>query len=119
MFVMRVSYCDFVTYTNKEIAIVRVQIDQEFCKKLEKKCSFIRNVLPEIVTRKIEKEGDNDELEVQNKVFCICAQPAYGKLLQCDGEDCQLEKFHYACVNERRKPRSQWYCQKCVDKMYN
>ena len=38
MFVMRVSYCDFVTYTNKEIAIVRVRIDQDrnFVRNLKK-----------------------------------------------------------------------------------
>ena len=47
--------------------------------------------------------------------FCICHQPSYGNMIQCENPECNKGKwFHYACVgidNEKAEIlKKEWYC---------
>ena len=56
MFLTKCQYCDFVVYTKKSMAIVRVPIDIDFCKHLVTKCEqFIKDyAIVELVTLRLE-----------------------------------------------------------------
>ena len=123
MRVNKVSYCDFVVYTEPRepcIHITRVCYDAAFCNKLVDTClSYWRElVLPELVSGRLANKQlcvpDEPELAV-TAVWCICSQPEYGKMIKCDNVACKIEWFHYACVNVKRKPVGKWFCPSCKD----
>ena len=41
-------------------------------------------------------------------VYCTCRRIAFGEMIACDNEECQIEWFHYSCVNLTKKPRNNW-----------
>lgn len=51
--------------------------------------------------------------------FCICGQIGYGEMIACDNRECEIEWFHYACVNitEPPGPSEKWYCGSCLPLM--
>lgn len=127
MFITNCQYCDFVVYTKCQpeasMVIVRVPIDLDFCHKLIHKCeNFFKSfVIRELLTRELENEpttNNNDRVDNNNnnaneKSWCICSEPEYGRMIRCDGDQCPYEWFHYKCVNIRRKPRGKWFCASC------
>ncbi|XP_071119026.1 uncharacterized protein [Haliotis cracherodii] len=122
MYVHNVTYCDFVVFSNVDMVIARIPRDSSFCSKLVTNCEnfFLKHVLPEIISRKIEKarpntECDNEEAEhAENNVWCLCQQEEYGPMIMCEGANCSYTWFHYPCVSIRRKPKGTWLCPSCV-----
>ena len=46
------------------------------------------------------------------KIDCICKRPSFLPMIACDGTNCKIEWFHYACV----KTKKNWYCEECKSK---
>lgn len=45
--------------------------------------------------------------------YCYCNQVSYGEMVACDGDDCEREWFHLACVNLTQPPKGSWFCDAC------
>ena len=122
MEVFQLQDCDFFIFTNKDSFKVTVKKNQEFCDNLIDRCGnfFFKNILPELITRKLEHEDATTNPSQQNQlqdqdVWCLCQEPEYGRMIQCANEDCPTVWFHYECVNLRRCPRGRWICPNCSD----
>lgn len=55
-------------------------------------------------------------IDPNEPLYCFCRQVAYGEMIACDNEECEVEWFHYPCVNLTKKPRSTWVCSVCKAK---
>lgn len=67
---------------------------------------------------KSDKDNHIDEFLVDpsEPVYCICRQVAFGDMVQCDDEECEIEWFHYPCVNIFKTPKNKWLCPTCTAK---
>ncbi|SAL98311.1 hypothetical protein [Absidia glauca] len=45
--------------------------------------------------------------------YCYCNQVSFGDMVACDGENCDKEWFHYACVGLTETPPGKWFCKDC------
>ena len=45
--------------------------------------------------------------------YCLCNQVSYGDMIGCDNVDCEVEWFHFNCVQLTHKPKGKWYCPRC------
>ncbi|QEU59613.1 Pho23 [Kluyveromyces lactis] len=54
--------------------------------------------------------------EYGEALYCYCNQVAYGEMVGCDGENCQLEWFHLPCIGLETLPKGKWYCDDCLNK---
>ncbi|VDI16885.1 Hypothetical predicted protein [Mytilus galloprovincialis] len=124
MYILKVTYCDFVVYTKckplPSLVIIRVPIDINFCNSMIVKCNrFIQDyVVKELITRDLENQpattsSTQDDNNNVTETWCLCSEPEYGRMIKCDNLDCPYQWFHYKCVNIRRKPRGKWYCLNC------
>ena len=93
--------------------LITVQKDNNFLKKLTEKFDHLFEVviLPELVSRKSDVENTENE-----KLYCICKRPSFLPMIACDGTNCKIEWFHYACVKIKKAPRNNWYCEECKSK---
>ncbi|KAI9489166.1 hypothetical protein BDB00DRAFT_636323 [Zychaea mexicana] len=68
-------------------------------------------------TPSISHHGSLAELEIDPNEprYCICNQVSFGDMVACDGENCEKEWFHYACVGLVAPPKGAWYCDDCAD----
>lgn len=48
--------------------------------------------------------------------YCICKQVAYGEMIACDDEECDIEWYHLGCVGLTKTPRNNWLCPSCTAK---
>ena len=54
-------------------------------------------------------------------LYCICQQPyiendpIYGQMIMCDNMQCQIQWFHFKCVNIENEPTGNWYCNTCIE----
>jgi len=46
--------------------------------------------------------------------YCVCQQVSFGEMIACDNEDCEIEWFHYPCVDLDGPPVGKWYCPNCT-----
>ena len=51
--------------------------------------------------------------ELGEPVYCYCNQVAYGEMVGCDGQHCELEWFHLPCIGLTTLPKGKWYCDSC------
>lgn len=66
-------------------------------------------------------EGSYEKSSQQRKTkddgtprYCQCGQPESGRMLACDGEKCEKQWFHFACVGIEEAPsEKKWYCDEC------
>ncbi|KAI9263431.1 hypothetical protein BDA99DRAFT_438424 [Phascolomyces articulosus] len=47
----------------------------------------------------------------QQEIWCICREPAHGKMIQCDNDQCHYQWFHFSCVGLKKAPKGDWYCE--------
>ena len=55
--------------------------------------------------------------EYGEPLYCYCNQVAYGEMVGCDGENCELEWFHLPCIGLETLPKGKWYCRSCKKKL--
>ena len=113
------QFCDFVVWTTKGLILKRVYIDVHFTEKLSKKLTYfyVEKLLPEILTHRYttdDPEMSSEESEDSNKLYCICRDLEYGKMIRCDHPECQYEWFHYKCDGIRQATRGKWFCLNCL-----
>ncbi|CAF0811312.1 unnamed protein product, partial [Didymodactylos carnosus] len=49
----------------------------------------------------------------EEPTYCLCSQLSYGEMICCDNRTCEIEWFHFNCVNLTTKPKGKWYCPRC------
>jgi inhibitor of growth protein 3 len=66
----------------------------------------------------IGDEGDDADGDAggDDRTYCYCDRVSFGNMIGCDGEDCQREWFHLACVGMDTPPKGEWYCDDCSEK---
>ena len=76
---------------------------------------YIQNILPEVLTRKIENSTPKIFVGQKDKLYCFCDSPYSSDetWTHCDSKKCKWEWFHLSCVNLKRVPRNNWYCRVC------
>ena len=78
----------------------------------------MKNILPELLTRKLENfEKKNFDGE-KEKHYRYC-KSIYNKdetWIGCDSETCKWEWFHLTCINLKGIPKGNWYCPVCRKK---
>ena len=117
LFVTDSEFCDFVVWSeaDKELFVECIRFDGEFfLKQLEKVTVFFkRALLLELMAKwfsapvPIKYEG--------NKRYCFCNEPASENMLTCMSGSCNYEKFHFACLRYKRKPKEPWVCNVCKE----
>ncbi len=126
MFICKASYCDFVVYTNNDLAIVRVLPDHDFIASTIANVSafFKLAVLPELVGKFFSKTFsapvgndcssevvDNQEVAAQH--CCLCKQTRPSETVTCGNDNCLIKDFHLGCLKMKAKPKRKWYCPDC------
>lgn len=127
----------FVVWTEKDLHMEEILFDielwEDMCRRSKK--LFRSAILPELVGKFFSKtptQFSRPQLaSVENKesstnkyntskqslngeeLFCYCQQVEHGKMVACDNSECEIEWFHYACVNIEKSPRGKWYCPDC------
>jgi tRNA A-37 threonylcarbamoyl transferase component Bud32 len=62
-------------------------------------------------SRKRQTKGDPCE-----KTHCYCDRPSSGRMIGCDGEECERGWFHFECVGFSKAPDAgeKWFCKDCL-----
>ncbi|KAM7532584.1 hypothetical protein Aperf_G00000131593 [Anoplocephala perfoliata] len=47
------------------------------------------------------------------RVYCLCQRYSFGDMIACDNARCEIEWFHFACVDVKTQPKGRWYCPRC------
>ena len=134
--VCKLSYCDFVVWTEKDVVVERIAADNQFFSNVIDSVQhfFVYGILPEIVgkwyTRKpvansegvvpiptstdlTDEQQDSDETEDMSKLWCYCNEPSFGEMILCDNEKCTIKWYHFDCLRIRCPPKGKWYCPSC------
>ena len=90
--------------------LITVQKDNNFLKKITEKFEHLFEVviLSELASQKSDVENTENE-----KLYCICKRPSFLPMIACDGTNCKIEWFYYACVKIKKAPRNNWHCKEC------
>ncbi|KAL1450644.1 hypothetical protein WDU94_002983 [Cyamophila willieti] len=48
--------------------------------------------------------------------YCRCPYDEVSEMIACDGDDCEIEWYHFECVNILVPPKGKWYCPQCRPK---
>lgn len=51
-----------------------------------------------------------------DRTYCYCNRVSFGNMIGCDGDDCQREWFHLACLHMSDPPKGEWFCDECQEK---
>ena len=65
-----------------------------------------------------EDDIDNPEVEVEEAIkpltYCLCGEEEGERaMIGCDNPNCEIEWFHWACVNIQEIPEGDWICPLC------
>ncbi|TFK56885.1 hypothetical protein OE88DRAFT_1650376 [Heliocybe sulcata] len=55
-----------------------------------------------------------EDAQDDGRRYCICGGPSYGEMVACDGEGCDKEWYHLACIGMEVAPAGAWFCDECV-----
>ncbi|EDV37565.1 uncharacterized protein Dana_GF11347, isoform A [Drosophila ananassae] len=48
--------------------------------------------------------------------YCRCPYDEVSEMIACDGDNCQIEWFHFECVGIMVAPQGKWFCAECRPK---
>ena len=121
IFVTGCSFCDFVVWTQKEVHIERLTLDEDlFTSALPvAKKFFSLCILPELIgkwyTRHRPTTGstDSQEYEEDDGSWCHCKERKGGDMVGCDNRSCTTKWFHLECVGLSAVPHGKWHCTTC------
>ncbi|KAG1670637.1 Inhibitor of growth protein 1 [Nymphon striatum] len=63
--------------------------------------------------REREQRSPSEPIDPDEQTYCLCEQVSYGEMIGCDNENCEIEWFHFSCVQLTNKPKGKWYCPHC------
>ncbi|KAK9700934.1 hypothetical protein K7432_018645 [Basidiobolus ranarum] len=52
-------------------------------------------------------------IDPNEPTYCYCNQVSFGEMIACDNTECEIEWFHYQCVDLKAPPKGAWYCKEC------
>lgn len=55
-------------------------------------------------------------IDPNEPTYCTCHRVSFGEMIACDNPTCELEWFHFDCVNYVPPPAGQtrkWFCPDC------
>ena len=114
IFVTQSNYADFMVWTVKEAAIVRITPDSEWVKSIP---PILKNFWEShIVTALKSRYEDTPGTSAMSTSYshCICGKQDRNPMIGCDNENCPNQWFHWNCVGIRKDPKSNvWYCKNC------
>nr|XP_047146120.1 uncharacterized protein LOC105849547 [Hydra vulgaris] len=115
MMILDVEFCDFFIWTPLEsegnYLLVKVYRDEKFINEIKQALHkyYFTYILPETVTRENDIYYSNKQ-----KNYCICKRPCFKPMIACNKPSCEIEWFHYSCVNVTRAPKGIWICPNCL-----
>ncbi|KAG1049643.1 hypothetical protein G6F43_008040 [Rhizopus delemar] len=127
-----------------DLAPARTQLEKEFNTAMQKQEQKIELAMKmyDLVSRHIERldsqvlktgiseaewmdiekgqsaASNESEVDPNEPIYCYCNQVSFGDMIACDGENCEKEWFHYACVGLVEPPVGKWYCDYCKSEQY-
>ena len=117
------GFCDFVVWTQKELHIERLTLDEALITSALPTAKKFFNccILPELIgkwyTRPRPTTENNDphmqEDEEDDGSWCHFKQTKGGDMVGCDNRSCSTKWFHLECVGLSTVPRGKWYCTTC------
>ena len=115
MLVTNSKLCYFVVWTNNGFSIEEIEKSESYHENiLTKVKKFVDlQLIPELVSRKLQFQMESTEACDDGKLYCSCKKPSYGKMINCENDDCSTEWYHYSCVGLKRKPKGNWFCPEC------
>ena len=127
LFVTGRSFCDFVVWTEKELHIERITLDEALIKsalpiaqEFYKLC-----ILPELLGKRYTCPRTSvqppKELSMQTKEddgSCHCKERKGVDMVGCDSKSCTVTWFHLQCVELSAVPRGKWFCPACRTNMH-
>ena len=112
MNVYNIKIAYFTVWTPQFCFHTQVEYDEGFNESLQKLVEFHKlHIAPELVTRKLEQETNQDESSVKQscakELFCICQQPENegDEMIGCDNPLCKYKWFHFNCIKIKRAPK--------------
>ena len=119
LFVCEFQKCDFIVWTRNWLNILEIERDIFIANKLLIAENFyMKNILPELLTRTLENFEKKKVDGEKEKHYCYC-ESIYnedGTWIGCDSETCKWEWFHLTCVSLKRVPKGNWHCPVCRKK---
>lgn len=70
-------------------------------------------VLEEIEVEPMDEDGEDEESNEDDKIYCLCRRKQSGDMIACDNSTCPYEWFHWRCVKLKSVPEFMWLCPDC------
>ena len=67
----------------------------------------------EAVVAKATVEKDSTTEPGDAKLWCLCRQESSGEMIGCDNLECEVEWFHFSCLNLSSAPEGVCFCPNC------
>lgn len=93
-----------VDVVDRELEILESESKNKNGDKLPQRARGVKRKLPSV----------DMAIDPNEPRYCICNQHAFGQMISCDNEACNIEWFHYPCVKLTRCPKAKWYCPICA-----
>ena len=112
-------YSDFVIYTAKELAVVRVLPDADFISSAVAQVTTFYKlaVLPELVGKYFSKTFPEplDDTAVSGTQHhpCCDAECPESDCITCANSSCPVKVFHLSCLRMKSLPKRKWFCHEC------
>ena len=137
MHVCKVSYADFIVWTESEYVIERIAANDEFItSKMEAATRFFTyGMLPEIICKwysrkpvadseglvhepsgNEEEANDDVDGDDESTQWCYCNEPSSGEMILCNNKVCTIKWFHFTCLRIQQAQKGKWYCPSSTDK---
>ncbi|TPP57843.1 Inhibitor of growth protein [Fasciola gigantica] len=58
-------------------------------------------------------QSSDGSISPDERLYCLCRRTSFGDMIACDNKLCEVEWFHFACVDIRIQPKGKWYCPVC------
>ena len=115
------SFCDFVVWTQKELHIERLTLDEALLKSAlpTAKTFFKICILPELLgkwyTRQHSTTEKDDSLQCEDDdgSWCHRKERKGGDMVACDSRSCTTKWFHFECVGLCTVRLGKWHCARC------
>lgn len=123
IFVTKRSYCDFVVWTEEELHVERIALDEDLMTEVLPKAETFYKlcILPELLGKWFTRVQPGKEQtllqldaeENDDGSWCNCKENKGGKMIGCDNKTCTVKWYHLECVNLSSAPRGTWLCPAC------
>ena len=100
-------------YTLDEAEDIQLNLDSS-CEQLPR--STVDDAIEAVVAQAtVESVGEKDANQEpgDTKLWCFCRQGSSGEMIACDNLECEVEWFHFFCLNLSSAPEGDWFCPKC------